>query len=599
MTLSGRRRLLIVVFTVIPILLLGRPHTTTGQSGTSNSDAFCARWDEARSALLDEKVENRDEGLQSFTDAAEQQLEILDSTDPLVPPDIRAEWDVAAGFRRAVTELLFTVDPERIRPIHLELAFGDADPETLEAGAMEAIATIDEWTVTGCGDFCDRWPEIEPAIRMDQQDFFQGPQFLAERDRADTQLLASIDPLVPGELRMAWDEMLASRSLVTEALASNPREPWRYFEGSDSNLDEYVEDLGRLIEPVATWAESNCDSTLRSNAPGTLTVRLQLTDDSLGSTAFVAAVEPGAPITALESNAGLLGGNCLAINEPPSEFQIEAPMFEPAGTSRLCDFATDEGRQKVAQLDAGTYDVVVLTVTGLADGDLNRFIPPPERCVRFPVVLGGDTEVDAPPLEECELGPLAGDPSDAATLRAPVIDPAEPGAGTLTVILPDAISPATRPDVDAATQEAGGTIVAVALPSGTTLDEVGRREVWPSGAVCAQTITREFAATRGVEDEREAMRARSLPLLTLPPTGHPPPCLTPWATDSEKRLDLGAYQPVTLSRGLYDLYLEANPEEIGAIGPQVGERRCFRQEVEVDGDVEIDVPPATDWEACP
>lgn len=600
MTLSGRRGLLIVVFAVIPLLLLGPPNTTTGQSGTPNSDAFCSRWDEARSALLDEKVENRDEGLQSFTDAAEQQLEILDSTDATVPPDIRAEWDVATGFRRAVTELLFTVDPERIRPIHLELAFGDADPEALEADALAAVATIDEWTVTGCGDFCDRWPEIEPAIRLVQQDLFsRGPEGLAERDRTDMRLLASIDPLVPDELRTAWDEMLASRSLIADAVAANPEAPWQYFEGPDATLDTFLEDLGRLIEPIATWAAANCDTATRSNAPGTLTVRLQLTDDSLGSTAFVAAVERGAPITALESNAGLLGGNCLAIGEPPSERQIEALMLEPRGTSALCDFLAGERSIEAAQLDAGTYDVVVLTVTGLGNGNLNRFIPPPERCVRFPVVVGGDTEVDAPPLDECDLGPIAGDPSDAATLRAPAVDPDEPGAGTLTVILPDAISPVTKPDVDAATQEAGGTVVAVALPSGTTLDEVGRREVWPSGVVCAQTVTREFAATRGVEDEREAMRARSLPLLTLPPTGQPPHCLPSWATDSDRRLDQGAYEPVTLARGLYDLYLEVNPYEPGAIGPGTDGRRCFHQEVEIDGDVEIEVPPATDWEVCP
>ncbi len=36
----------------------------------------------------------------------------------------------------------------------------------------------------------------------------------------------------------------------------------------------------------------------------------------------------------------------------------------------------------------------------------------------------------------------------------------------------------------------------------------------------------------------------------------------------------------------------------GPSAPDVG-RRCFRQEVEIDGDVEITVPPATDWGSCP
>ena len=599
MTPSGRRRLLIVAVTVVPLFLVGQQSTTTGQSGSSNPDAFCSSWDEARSALLDENIQNRDEGLQSFDDAAERQLEIIDSTDALVPPEIRAEWDAAAGFRRAVFELLFTVDPARVLPIHLELAFGDADPDSLEADAMAAVAAIDEWTVTGCGDFCDRWPAIERAIRLDDENFFfQEPQRLAERDRTDMRLLASIDPIVPDELRTAWDEMLARRSIVSDALAANPGDPWQYFEGRDTNVDEYLDELARLVEPITAWAVANCDAAATtSDAPGTLTVRLQLTDDALGKTAFVAVVEPGAPITGLDSNAGLSGGNCPAVLEPSSRGPIEVPVLEPQGSSRLCEFLAGEGGGEQVRLDAGTYDVVVSTVTGLNDADLDRFVPPPDRCVRFPVVIGGDTAIDAPALEPCELGPIAGDPADGANLWAPVVDPGEPGAGTLTVILPDAINPTTKPDVDAATQEASGTVLAIALPSGTTLDEVGRREVWPPGAVCAETVTREFAAARG--DQGEATRARELPLLPLSATGVPPHCLSAWANESDDRLGHGAYVPVTLAQGVYDLYLEANPEEIGAIGAQIAERRCYRQEVTIDGDVEVTVPPATDWEVCP
>jgi len=599
MTLSGRRRFLIVAVAVVPLLLVGQQSTTTGQSGSSNPDAFCSSWDEARSALLGETVEKSGDGGQSFDDALEQQLEIIDSTDALVPPEIRAEWDAAADFRRAVTDLLFTVDPDRVRPIHLELAFGDADPESLEANAMAAVAAIDEWTVTGCGDFCDRWPEIEQAVLVDDQDLDPGLGEPSERNQADMRLLTAIDPLVPEELRSAWDDALASRSVLTDALAVNPEAPWWYFEDRGINFDEYLDELARLVEPISAWALANCDAAAtRSDAPGTLTVRLQLTDDSLGKTAFIAVVEPGAPITGLDSNAGVLGGVCQPIFEPPSQGQIETPIFEPEGSSWLCNLGAQGGGEGV-RLDAGTYDVVVSTVTGLTDGNLSRFIPPPDRCVRFPVVIGGDTDVDAPPLEPCELGPIAGDPADAAALRAPVVDPGEPGAGTLTVILSDAISPTSRPDVDVSSQEASGSFLAIALPSGTTLDEVGRHEVWPSGAVCIDSVTAEFAATRGAEDEDQAMRARSVPLLVLPPTGVPPPCLPPWATDSDGRLGHGAYVPVTLAQGVYDLYLEANPEPLGAIGLNSDGRRCFRQEVEIDGDVEIAVPPATDWEVCP
>ena len=212
---------------------------------------------------------------------------------------------------------------------------------------------------------------------------------------------------------------------------------------------------------------------------------------------------------------------------------------------------------------------MVLTVTGLSEGNLNRFIPPPERCVRFPVVIGGDTDVDAPPLEPCDLGPIAGDPADAATLRAPVVDPTEPGAGTLTVVLPDAISPTSQARRRRQrSQEASGSFVAVALPSGTTLDEVGRREVWPSGAVCVETVTPEFAATRGA-DGRGRSDACSLGAAPDAPANRLPTRLSPSLGHRIRRSfrPRRAYEPVTLARGVYDLYLEANPDGLGAIGP--------------------------------
>ena len=304
MSLSGRRRLLIVAVAVVPLLLVGQQNTTTGQSGTSNSDAFCSRWDEARSALLDEKVENRDEGLQSFDEAAEQQLEILDSTDALVPPEIRAEWDAAADFRRAVTELFFTVDPERVRPIHLELAFGDADPEIARGrrdGSRRHDRRVDGHRLRRLLRPLARDRTGDPG-RMNRTSS-KGPSCWPSATGPTCDCSPRSIPSSPtNSARRGTRCSRRDRSSPTRSRRT-PENRGSTSRVQMSNLDEYLEELGRLIEPVATWAGANCDTTTRSDAPGTLTVRLQLTDDSLGSTVFVAVVEPGAPITSLESNA--------------------------------------------------------------------------------------------------------------------------------------------------------------------------------------------------------------------------------------------------------------------------------------------------------
>ena len=61
---------------------------------------------------------------------------------------------VSVGFR-----------PDRIDDDLLEQAFGSVE----EAGAIETAgdagqAALDEWSSTGCGDFCIRWPDLRRAL---------------------------------------------------------------------------------------------------------------------------------------------------------------------------------------------------------------------------------------------------------------------------------------------------------------------------------------------------------------------------------------------------------------------------------------------------
>lgn len=569
---------------------------------TADAAAFCVRWPDARAALRAEPLETIDEGLQDRDEVAAELLATIHEVERLVPPDIRDEWDVAAGFRRGVTELLLTLEfvSERVRPVHLELAFGDADPERLEARAAASVDAIDQWTVTGCGDFCARWPEIEAAVRITDRDLHEGPAEVLSRERDEAELRAIIDPLVPEALRSAWDEAREWRGIATDAIEAEPDRPWeidRYFEdrGLDLNFGTYLEELDRRLEPMVAWVGANCEGVIAgAGGPGTLTVQVRLTPEMVGSHLVVAVVPTGAPVTGLETNADLLGGDCRGVGT--IEPETELTMIEPRGTRSLCDFLAGAEGVERARLDGGTYDVVALTVLGLGNGDLGSYLPAPELCTRFPVAVGGDTVVEVPPLEPCTLGPLAGDPDDVEGRRAPLVDPSEPGAGTVTVVLADAISPIREPGAEAESQDAAGPVVAVALPAGTDLDEVGRRAVWPSGVVCMETFNPEYVDRIDDPQDRDRLTGpHALPLTALPPTGHPPACFQPFS-DLAGLLARGGPDPAVFAPGAYDLYLEVS-EELGRVSP--ADSRCHQRTVTVDGDVSVEVPSATEWGECP
>ena len=595
-------RALAIVVAALVILTAGSAvqGSTPAAPGSGDAAGFCARWEDARSALLDEGFDDFDEGNQDRDEVADAQVATLDEVDPLVPEELRDDWDTAAGFRRDVTDVLFTVNfaPELVRPIHLDLALGDTDPEAVEAEAMAAVEALDAWTVAGCGDFCSRWPQIERAVRPPTDGNGNWDPERAFRDEAaSVRLLSGVEALVPTELAIPWQHVTQWRSIVTESVAAR-EESEQYFELDDDleqlgmNFEDYLQEFDRRLVPIVEWLEANCESfTAGARTAGTMAVTIPFSPEAAGTELFATVVEPGTPVTGLTSTESLLGVACFPATESERDRAFELRAL--GGARQLCG-----PQPELVVLDPGVYDVVVLSVIGLDSGDIGRFIPAPEFCTRTPIVIDGDTTIELPPLEACSLGPVAGDPADVEGNEASAVDPSTPGAGSMRIVIPDAFSPVRAPEAEANEQDAGGWITGVVLPAGTELEEVGRREVWPSGVMCLQLFTPEFIAERGGDSQAEVDGPFALPVVELPPSGVAPACHFPFGLSNRLARDL-VLPPTLLGPGSYDVYLEASISRDGSQGVPDDQRRCFSAEVTVEGDVLVEPPLLSEWGPCP
>lgn len=559
----------------------------------SDAGAFCAQWTSVRSALTGEWFERNVETRAHERDQVlEEQTAVIEAVDGLVPTEIRRAWDTAADHRRAVEQVLLTVgfESDAIRPVHLEMAFGDADPQVLEAAERSALAAVEEietWTVTNCGDFCSRWSEIEYALLLPG---FGDPAELLRTEPDAARLLEGVEPLVPGELDGAWQEATEWRALWTDAadVVDDDAPQWdlaiEEVLAGEMNLDEYVDRLHGLMEPLDEWNAGNCGRRDGAGAEptraGTLQVNLPtVAPDAVGRSMLMLVAAPGSAIWPLRSTDSLVATGCESITWVGGAI-VDA--FAAQSSSQLCNL--DRGERVV--LPPGRYDVHVLVMNGLGNGDLDGYLPAPERCVSFPVTVDGDTSVDAPPLEECALGAVAGDPADHPERDRPAVDPTTPGAGTITVRLDGVVSPLPSEDPSHA-----GRLFALAVEAGTTLSDIGRGEAWPVAAACTMLLSPESPYLGGA-DREFAEGPVPLPLLAMPVVAGDPACIEVLGRQGSLP------DPVLLAPGPYSVTLEAEIEVPGddGTGPQ---GFCFFAETVVDGDVVVEAPPYDQWEECP
>jgi len=614
------RRLWIVVIVVAVVLsACSSVENTVAESTGSGSQAdvalFCRLWPDAHEKLLgmvtgELSIQYEDEEI-----AIARFLTDVDST---VPTEMRAEWNRAYATYQQVSDLLFVAnyDDGAIRAVHLKMAFGDAGREAAVADTEAALATIDEWAGTACGDFSSRWGELEHILQIDDQPDWHG--LSREIDRYES-TLAIGDRLVPDEIAQYWATAATYQRGYFEFARSIDFDPENIPEGAEGEAlfvevvgvpwDDAREAVDGAREEISSWVEANPGAATAisgsSGGPGSLTVRILPQDRLTNRTLLLALLPPGTDFATVRGLDPYVAASCTEVYESPyewEEWQAEAaPQAKEEGMNPK-EFLLDQmgehfshplrpiaavlGEQnpcpsqetEPALVPGGAYELFVGAYVG-DPGRYDLYLAAPEDCLQFPVTVDGDTVVDLPELEPCNLEPR-GSPEEIARRTPP---PVEAG-GTLRVL------------VDSALQPEGfdcGRLSAVLLPAGTTLNDIGRGDAWPSGMFSLHRFD-----PGNVEEEDEARWAGSpgqVPILPMPPSGSGAMGIGPYIRP-DGPWDTRFPDPVPLASGSYDLRIEDWCGNEGGEDDAEARQRCAFLAVEVDGATIVEMP---ELGACP
>jgi hypothetical protein len=228
-------------------------------------------------------------------------------------------------------------------------------------------------------------------------------------------------------------------------------------------------------------------------------------------------------------------------------------------------------------LPGGSYELFVGTFIG-DPGSYALYLAAPERCAQVTVNVDGDTIVDLPLLDECDLEPIG---SAEEIARRPSTPPT--GDSRLWVELPDAIYREGSP----------GHFTAVLLPAGTTLGEIGRGDAWPIGGV-------SFGYAWLDDDEgdpRRTLLASQSGLVPILPYGMGGGVVNVQPQiDWQEPWDALFPEPVALDPGIYDLRIYGEWGTEDCYDDSCRRELCGSVVVDVDGDTIVPLPG---WGECP
>jgi hypothetical protein len=351
---------------------------------------------------------------------------------------------------------------------------------------------------------------------------------------------------------------------------------------SDRRLREFWTDvvpwgISSARDRIDTWVDANCVTD--GGRPGRVRVRMPAIEGAAGSTLVLGIGPPGSTVEDLTDPTVILAGECHQVGSDPWGYWIEHDgegqevrsyqegegLRSERWADSLCDYRWEEGP---AQLEAGPYTLLAVLVEGAVSG--RSIATEPSACLALDIQVDGETLVPLPDLPPCETS-LSALVVDADPWRMPdPVDSTTLGAGTLRVTVPALVLP---DDIEAD----GGELVAVVVPAGTTLNEVGREQVWPSGGVRTWLPTAD--GPQG--EEIRALGPVALPIRAVPPNGafgHLDPY---WLAETPvERLPLTLLAP-----GDYDVHVVATGHS-----HQGEDHRCGRTTVTIDGDTVVDMP---------
>jgi len=580
-----RASVLITALAVAAAACAGDTDADPDPAAAGNAVHFCALWPDVRTTLL-----GAVSGEESFDLLGDESVGLdklmvshdltMAEADAAVPAAVRRDWDVAYGAYTMVSDLLFTTGYSAavMRPVHTDVAFGDAGYEATVADAEVAVAAIDDWSVEACGDFCARWPEFEYVVRY-QPDF----DWSLWHDNLDRYLLSLAigDRLAPDAVKDEWD-----------TAADIQRRRMTMFRDLDFSLDvdeetaldrwgvipwdEAQRESDAALETIQIWADANCDSAvLTVGAPGSVSVRLPIQPELSSLTVLSALLPAGTEFGDLRDLDSYLAVMCSNTGGYPPDTRPEdlpAENLRPIArqgeyfTSDLCELVRHEEQ---AVVPGGAYELFVGAYFG-GPGAYGLYLAAPEHCIQVPVGVNGATTVDVPPLEPCHLEPV-GSVEEVARRRTPSDD----ASARLWIGLDRAMGPDgydfCRMDV-------------YVMPAGTTLNQIGRGEAWPVGTVNMHLISERHVEGR---ERRWAENAGRVPVLPMPPSGTGEVMVQPIFLP-DGTWDAALPEPVLLSPGAYDVFVHYWCVEDEESGEEEG--RCGRATVDVDGDTVVPLP---------
>ena len=623
--------------------------------GSEHASTFCTEWAEFAALTANEDA--------MTSDSYDEALAVIDRVGSEVPAEVSDDWDAVVESARGFYDVLVSVnfEPDRITDELLEQGFGSVEAAIATEEAADAgRATIEEWSLTGCGDFCSRWPEFRQALdETGTHDLGwvvdMGDETGRERLAEHLRLFEIGNRMVPDEIHEPWDLAVAARrdwiawweefdfngdelhgmesrndASATRDLAVEMMRDADYLvddRHADLSLSEALvrtiaawqngvdqapdwlltsNDLGdheraeiaawldgsggppewllnywrmgptervgyQITSALDGWTNDNCEAV--TGQPGTVKVLFPKVEGAAGDTLVLALMPEGATIGDLTDPSRVLAGTCSEIASDPwgvwrgedgrqerwASEEFRAERWEGGG---WCDYRREE---EPARVDAGTYTMLAAVIEGRPDREL---LGTPSACLAFDVRVERDTVIDVPTLPSCDVA--LGGTDDPWRNPAPV-DPTTPGAGTLQIVFPD---------LDSVGQS--GEVIVVVLPAGTTLNDVGREQVWPVGA------TQTWLPDPGARAER-GPSAMTVPVAELPAGGSPRALDPNWLAENPPadRLPL-----VTLAPGAYDVHVQIrlhDPPEADYSESSQNDR-CGSFEVTIAGDTVVDLP---------
>ncbi len=588
-----------------------------------NTARFCQVWPDARVKLLTVAT-----GEETFVYQVEEikTSRFLSDVDSLVPLENRDAWDQAYAIYVMNTDLGFVTGYSEglVRAQHLEMAFGDGGRDAAVAETEAAIAVIDEWEVTACGDLCSRWPETSRHVGIG--DLGAWHHLRQEIDEAEAALNIG-DRLVPEALVTHWEtitnllrayyELGKSIDFDNEKFPDGDAGEALFVEFVGLSQDDAREVLDEAREIISLWVEDNCDATAvqadSSGGSGFLSLWIE-PREYLENRILVAALLPlGADFATNRSPATLVAGICTEgvrsygeweefleeatrgaeesgvdpVDFMKQEFadHFSRPLIplqdaEEADYEKqsICGFLGYFGGGEPALIPGGGYELFVGAYVG-DPGATSIYSAAPEYCLQFPVTVSGDTLIDLPELKPCTLSPVGRFEEIARRTPAPF----EPG-GTLQVEIG---SGAGVEGYDYC------NMIAVLLPTDTTLNDIGRGEVWPSGMFA---LGRQDPRRIEGEDNRRWLEIPGLvPVLEAPASGGWPMGLRVEFMDGGQ-WDTRFPDPIQLAAGTYDLRIEEHCEDEDMQDDNEMFRWCAFTKVSVNGATIVKMP---ELRACP